>query len=288
MSNLPLDLRLRRRDVVLGGGALAALSALGPFAWAAAGNRIWLSGPAQQGGLVLARAGAGSQAWVDGTPVRVDNGLFCFGFGRDDTKEVSVRVMFDDGTSETMSVTPGKREFPTQRINGLPEQYVSPPPEVAERIARDARAVGEARAHNTDATWFSEKLDWPTDGRISGQYGSQRILNGQPREPHYGIDIASPQGTPIKAPADGVVRMAEELYLSGNTMILDHGHGVSTSYLHMSAFDVKPGDRVRRGAVLGKVGATGRATGPHLCWRMNWFQTRLDAALSAVPRADKT
>jgi murein DD-endopeptidase MepM/ murein hydrolase activator NlpD len=158
---------------------------------------------------------------------------------------------------------------------------------VLDRIARDAKAVGEARTSNTDATWFEEKFDWPADGPLSGLYGSQRILNGEPREPHYGIDIAAPAGAPVRAPAEGIVRMAEDLYLSGNTLILDHGHGVSTSYLHMTRFDVKLGDHVKRAAILGRVGATGRATGPHLCWRMNWFQTRLDAALSAVPRPDK-
>jgi murein DD-endopeptidase MepM/ murein hydrolase activator NlpD len=279
---------VRRRDLILGGAAFVALSSLGSLAWAQAGRRLSFTRPAVQGGLVLARAEAATQAWVNDTAVRVENDLFCFGFGRDEEKPANVRVTFADGTTETASIAPAKREFPTQRINGLPEQYVTPPPEVAERIARDARVVGETRAINTDATWYAETLDWPTDGRISGVYGAQRILNGQPREPHYGIDIASPAGTPIKAPADGIVRMAEELYLSGNTLILDHGHGVSTSYLHMSRFDTKPGDQVKRGAVLGLVGATGRATGPHLCWRMNWFQTRLDAALSASPRPDRT
>jgi hypothetical protein len=284
MSTLAFATLLRRRDIVLGAASLA-LSSSG---WAQAAKRLSFDKPGVQGGLIIGRAGPGSRAWVNDIPVRVDNGLFCFGFGRDDVKPVNVRVEFTDGVTERTSVTPQKREFPTQRINGLPEQYVTPPPEVAERIARDARVVGETRAINTDATWFTETLDWPTDGRISGLYGAQRILNGEPREPHYGIDIASPAGTPIKAPADGIVRMAEELYLSGNTIILDHGHGVSTTYLHMSRFETKPGDRVMRGTVLGLVGATGRATGPHLCWRMNWFQTRLDAALSASPRPDRT
>jgi murein DD-endopeptidase MepM/ murein hydrolase activator NlpD len=274
---------ISRREVLITGGAFLALSS---FAHAQA-NRLWFSGPATQGGLVLGRAGAGAKAWLDDAPLRVDDGLFCFGFGRNDEKPVTVRVEFADGSTETATVTPTKREFPTQRINGLPEQYVSPPKEVLERIARDAKAVGEARAHNTGERWFAEQFAWPTEGPLSGLYGSQRILNGEPREPHYGIDIAAPSGAPIRAPADGIVRLAEELYLSGNTLVLDHGHGVSTSYLHMSKFEVKPGDRVRRGGQLGLVGATGRATGPHLCWRMNWFQTRLDPALVSAPRPDK-
>jgi murein DD-endopeptidase MepM/ murein hydrolase activator NlpD len=282
-----LDQTLRRREVILGGTALFALSAFAPFARAQE-KRLWFSGPALQGGLVLARAAPGARAWVDNSPVRVDNGLFCFGFAWNDERPLPVRVEFADGTVEETTVTPGKREYQVQRIDGLPQQFVTPPPEQAVRIARDAKAVNDARAFNTDATWFVEKFDWPAEGRISGVYGSHRILNGEPRDPHYGIDIAAPHGAPIKAPADGIVRMAEDLFLSGNTLILDHGHGVSTSYLHMSAFDVQPGDRVRRGDIMGRVGATGRATGPHVCWRMNWFQTRLDAALSASPRPDRT
>lgn len=276
-----------RRELVLGGGALLALSAFP--ALAQTGNRLWLSGNPVQGGLVVARAEKARRAWVDDAPVWISGGLFCFGFARNDENARSVRVEYDDGTSETTSVTPQKREFDVQRIDGLPEQYVSPPKEILDRIAREAKAVAEARLQTTDETWFLDKLDWPVTGPITGRYGSQRILNGQPREPHYGIDIAAPSGTPIRAPADGIVRMADGLYLSGNTLILDHGHGVSTSYLHMSRFDVKAGDRVRRGAPLGLVGATGRATGPHLCWRMNWFQTRLDPALVvSSPPPDKT
>ncbi len=139
--------------------------------------------------------------------------------------------------------------------------------------------------HDIDETWFAEEFIWPVDGIITGRFGNRRILNGEPRAPHYGIDLAVPQGTPIKAPADGIVRLAEDLYLSGNTMVIDHGHGVSTSYLHMSRIDVSVGERVGRGDEIALVGATGRATGPHLCWRMNWFQKRLDVALKAPERA---
>jgi murein DD-endopeptidase MepM/ murein hydrolase activator NlpD len=277
-----------RRDVILGGTAILALSSVPNFVLAQTrGNRLWMSGPAVQGGLVLARSGPGSRAWIDEAPVRVDNGLFCFGFGAKDEKPKSIRVVYDDGSTETAVVAPEKREYQVQRIDGLPEQYVSPAKELLERIARDAKVVAEARAIDTGETWFAEKFDWPADGPITGVYGSYRVLNGEPREAHYGTDIAAPEGSPIRAPAEGIVRMAEELYLSGNTLILDHGHGVSTSYLHMSRFDVKAGDHVKRGGQLGLIGKTGRATGPHLCWRMNWFQTRLDAALAAPPRSNK-
>ena len=282
--------RPTRRHVIRGGGALAAV-AVGATAFSSSAfaqrERVWLSGAPVQGGLVLGRAGVGSRAWLDGSPLRVAGGLFCFGFGRDETKTSTLRVVFEDGREETQSIVPASREFPIERINGLPEQYVSPPKDVLDRIARDAKVVTEARLINTEEEWFLEPFDWPLQGRISGLFGAQRILNGEPREPHYGIDIAAPMGTPIKAPGDGIIRLAEDLYLSGNTLVLDHGHGVSTTYLHTSRMDVKPGDRVRRGQQLGLVGATGRATGPHLCWRMNWLQVRLDAALSSVPRSDK-
>jgi len=275
---------LNRRELVLAGLALPlsasrargqAQASAGPFA---------LPGEAVQGALVIGDVGSGAQVWVDGKPVRVQDGKFCFGFGRDASQVATVRVRFDDGREVTRSVSPQKRNFVIQRIDGLPEQYVSPPPEVLERIKRDAYAVGEARARDTDAIWFAEKFIWPTDGPITSIYGSQRILNGEPREPHYGVDIAAPEGAPIRAPVAGIVALAQDLYLSGNTMVIDHGHGVSTSYLHMSRIDVKVGDRLNQGDRIGLVGQTGRATGPHLCWRLNWFQTRLDVALLSPPR----
>ena len=277
-----------RRDVILGGTAILAFSSVPKLAFAEPRtDRLWMSGPAVQGGLVLARAGKGSRAFIDDAPVRVADGLFCFGFGWMDEKPKSIRVVYEDGSTETAVVTPQKREYEVQKIDGLPEQYVSPNKELLERIAREAKLVADARAVDTDEVWFADKLDWPADGPISGVYGSYRVLNGEPREAHYGTDIAAPMGSPIRAPAEGIIRMAQELFLSGNTIILDHGHGVSTTYLHMSRMDVKPGDHVKRGGQMGLVGMTGRATGPHLCWRMNWFQTRLDTALAAVPRSSK-
>jgi murein DD-endopeptidase MepM/ murein hydrolase activator NlpD len=268
-----------RREFVLAGAAFAAV----PTIVRAQGPAVAVAGEAGQGALVIGEVEPGAEVWVDDKPVRVQNGRFCFGFGRDADKPAQVRVRFSGGREVTRAVAPQKRNFVIQRIDGLPEQFVSPPPEVLERIKRDAYAVGEARARDTDEMWFADKFIWPTDGPISSIYGSQRILNGQPREPHYGVDIAAPEGAPIVAPVSGIVTLAEELYLSGNTMLLDHGHGVSTSYLHMSRMDVKVGDRVNQGQRMGLVGKTGRVTGPHLCWRLNWFQTRLDVALLLSP-----
>jgi hypothetical protein len=274
---------LGRREFVLVGVALVLPSVSRGQAPAATAP-IEVASKAVQGALVIGEVGPGAEVWVDGRAVRVQNGKFCFGFGRDAAQPAQVRVRYADGHELTRAVTPEKRNFIIQRIDGLPEQYVSPPPEVLERIKRDAYAVGEARARDTDAMWFAGKFTWPADGRISSIYGSQRILNGEPREPHYGVDIAAPEGSPILAPVGGIVSLAEDLYLSGNTMVIDHGHGVSTSYLHMSRIDAKVGDRVSQGDRIGLVGQTGRATGPHLCWRLNWFQTRLDVALVSPPR----
>jgi len=275
-----------RREFVVGAGAFAiSLKLFGARAWAAEGANLSITGSPVQGGLAMGRVPVGSRVTVAGNPVRADGGMFCFGFNYDETDPVAIQAVFPDGTSESRMVTPATREFDVQRIDGLPEQYVSPPQEVQERIARDARAVGQARTFDTPETWFADAFLWPVDGIITGNFGNQRILNGEPRAPHYGVDIAVPQVTPILAPADGIVRLAEDLYLSGNTIVIDHGYGVSTSYLHMSRMDVAVGDRVTRGAPFALVGATGRATGPHLCWRMNWFQKRLDVALKAPERA---
>lgn len=273
---------LRRREFVLAGMALAAAPIAARGQDLATGP-VGVPGDAVQGALVIGEVGPGAEVSVDGKPVRVQNGRFCFGFGRDAAKAAEVRVRYEGGREVTRMVSPQKRNFVIQRINGLPEQYVSPPPDVLERIKRDAYAVGEVRARDTDEMWFADKFIWPTDGPISSIYGSQRILNGEPREPHYGVDIAAPEGAPILAPVGGIVTLAHELYLSGNTMVIDHGHGVSTSYLHMSRIDVKVGDRLKQGDQLGLVGKTGRVTGPHLCWRLNWFQTRLDVALLLSP-----
>ena len=272
---------LTRREAMF--AAAAAALPLAPGEERTPGG-LRLTGNAVQGGLVIGRVGPGNHVFVDGKSVRVADGMFCFGFGRDADKPSILKVVYPKNYEETRAVLPKKRNFHIQRINGLPEKYVSPPKDILERIARDAKIVAEARTKDSDEDWFTEKFDWPAEGPISSVYGSQRILNGEPREAHYGVDIAAPEGTPIHAPVPGVVTLAEELYLSGNTMIIDHGHGVSTCYLHMSRQDVKVGDALKRGVRIGLVGKTGRVTGPHLCWRMNWFQTRLDAALVVPPR----
>jgi len=188
---------------------------------------------------------------------------------------------FPDGTTEAQTVTPKVRMYEIQRITGLPEKYVTPPANVIERIKREGAEIAHARTRDTGESWFADGLDWPIAGIISGTWGNQRILNGEPRAPHFGVDIAAPTGTPIHAPADAIVSLAQpNFYLDGGITVLDHGHGVSTCYIHQSKLRVKVNQRVSRGQVIGLVGMTGRATGPHLHWAMNWFQVKLDPSRS--------
>ncbi len=270
-----------RRDVVIGGAALLVAS---PFARArdSSAKTIWFRDKPEQGELMIGRVAVGSKVWIEGKPVRVSEGLFAFGFGRDDTKTIAVRIVFPNGTSATRKVTPARRIFEIQRITGLPEKMVTPSKEDEERIARENALVAQARSHDSDEIWFAEKFDWPAHGPISGVYGSQRILNGEAKAPHYGVDIAAPEGAPAQAPVNAIVALAEpDFYLTGGTVVLDHGHGVSTTYLHMSRVNVQVGDALKRGDPFGAVGHKGRATGPHLHWAMNWFQVRLDPSLVA-------
>jgi len=181
------------------------------------------------------------------------------------------------GKKEIITKKVLKRKYNIQRIDGLEESKVTPPESVYIRIKKENNAIGEARAINSDLQFFKEKFVMPVEGIISGVYGSQRILNGKPRWPHYGIDIAAKQGTMIKSSGNGVVTMAEDdLYYTGGTIIMDHGHGISTIYSHLENVLVSVGDQINQGDVIGTVGSTGRSTGPHLDFRINWFQTRLD------------
>jgi hypothetical protein len=238
-----------------------------------------------QGGLVIGETTPGSTVLMDDRAVRVaSNGQFLLGFNRDAPATVLLSITAPDGTVDrgTFDVLP--REYDIQRIDGLPAKMVTPPADLIARIRREGAAIKAARNRDTSIAYFQSGFIWPARGRISGVYGSQRILNGKPKRPHYGIDIAGPVGTPVIAPADGVVRLAEpDLYYSGGTIIVDHGHGLSSAFLHMSRVDVKPGDVIKQGDPLGAIGATGRATGPHLDWRINWFERRLDAGLLVPP-----
>jgi murein DD-endopeptidase MepM/ murein hydrolase activator NlpD len=272
---------LDRRNVLAGGLSLATLAAVGAPARAEAALR----GEFVQGTLIRGRTEPGASVHIDGRKLGVtSSGDFAFGFAYDRKEPAELRVKLAGGAGETKTIQVASREYKIQRINGLPEKYVEPPASVLKRIERDNRLIGAARARDTDEAWFADNFAWPVKGPVTGVYGSRRILNGAEKRPHYGVDIAAPEGRAIHAPVGAIVAMADpDLYFTGGTVILDHGHGISTSYLHMSRIDVKVGDRIAKGQAIGAVGKTGRATGPHLCWRLNWFAERLDAGL-VVPK----
>jgi len=274
------------------GGALPALLAAGFTALsiavfvaglaapAAAADDLVLAGRPVQGGLMQGRTVPGARVRVDGRHVRVSTeGLFLVGFGRDAPPRTEVHVRLPDGTEIQRTLEVARRAYDIQRIDGLAPRKVTPSEEDLARIRAEAALVREARRRDDPRTDFLTGFEWPVVGRITGVYGSQRILNGEPRRPHFGIDIAAPAGTPVRAPADGVVTLVrEDMFFSGGTLILDHGHGLSSAFLHLREVLVPEGTRVRRGDVIAEVGASGRATGAHLDWRMNLFDRRLDPA----------
>ncbi|WP_251044660.1 MULTISPECIES: M23 family metallopeptidase [unclassified Lysobacter] len=250
-------------------------------ATAPADARIVFPSQVSQGGLVIGKVPPGSKVRYGERQLRTTAyGTVVFGVGRDATGPLTVQIEVAPGRIETASIAVAAREFPTEYIQGVPPKTVNPPPEIAARIEREQAQVVAARARDDDRADFAQAFVWPVQGRISGRFGNQRVYNGQKGSGHSGMDIAAPSGTAIKAPAAGVITFAgPDLYLTGGTVLLDHGHGVSSNFLHMSRIDVKVGDRVSQGQIIGAVGATGRATGPHLHWGMNWFDVRIDPLL---------
>jgi murein DD-endopeptidase MepM/ murein hydrolase activator NlpD len=234
-----------------------------------------------QGAMVIGKVPPGSIVTYDGRTLRTTGyGTVVFGVGRDAQGPLSVSVTPPGQASTAVSIAVTPRDWPTERVNGVPPKTVNPPPAIAERIRREQAQVTDARKQDQDITDFTQAFVWPVQGRISGRFGNARVYNGQPGSGHSGMDIAAPTGTPVKAPAGGVVTFAApDLYLTGGTLLLDHGFGISSNFLHLSRIDVKVGDRVQQGQVIAAVGATGRATGPHLHWGMNWFDTRIDPLL---------
>jgi murein DD-endopeptidase MepM/ murein hydrolase activator NlpD len=230
-----------------------------------------------QGALVTGRADPGSRIAYEGRNLRVSpQGLFAFGLGRDAGPQASLAVTTPDGRREERRLAVAPREWNIQRLEGLPGRMVTPDAEALARIRAEQERLNAARRTDSATPHFAEGFEWPTRGRISGVYGSQRILNGQPRAPHLGLDIAVPTGTPLAAAASGRVTLADDLYFTGNTLLIEHGHGVTTLYAHMSRLDVREGEAVSRGQVIGASGATGRVTGPHLHLALFWLATALD------------
>ena len=240
-------------------------------------NAIEFKGKFLQGHYIIGITDPSSKIIIDKKNVKVsEDGYFVFGIDRNRKFDLIV-TKIQNGKKEKIIKKVLKRNYNIQRINGLEESKVTPPESVYKRIKEENNKIGKARAINSDLSFFKNKFIIPVEGIISGVYGSQRILNGKPKWPHYGIDIAAKQGTLIKSSASGKVTMAEDdLYYTGGTIIMDHGHGISTIYSHLENVMVSVGDQINQGDVIGTVGSTGRSTGPHLDFRINWFQTRLD------------
>jgi len=233
-----------------------------------------------QGSFILGKTEPGSEVFIDKKKVKVtSDGFFVFGLDRNRKYDVVI-TLNKDGNKQKIVKKVQKRKYDIQRIDGLEEKKVTPPEEVYERIKRENKWIGEVRAIDSNLAFFTKKFTVPIENAIiSGVYGSQRILNGKPKWPHYGLDFVADKGTQIKAMQDGTVTLAEpDLFYTGGTLIFDHGHGISTLYMHMKKILPKKGQKVKQGDVIGTVGSTGRATGAHLDVRLNWFQTRLDPA----------
>jgi murein DD-endopeptidase MepM/ murein hydrolase activator NlpD len=247
-----------------------------------------LTGKREQGALLVGQTAPGNRILLDGKPVRVtSDGRFVIGFDRDAKPQATLTEIAPSGQQYQHQLQIAQRQYDIQRIEGVPQRTVTPPPEQLKRIREEAALVSRARQTDSDLLHFLAGFQWPLTGRISGVYGSQRVYNGEPGRPHFGVDIAAPTGTPVRAPADAVVTLAHpDMFFSGGTLILDHGYGVSSTFIHLSEVLVKPGDVVKTGDVVARVGATGRATGPHLDWRINWFDVRIDPTTVVPPMAE--
>lgn len=247
---------------------------------------VALNGKFTQGALLRGQAPAGAKVTLNGETVQTNkDGKFVVGFEREAPLQQTLIVELADGNKWQRDITLEKREYNIQRIEGLEQKMVTPPAEVTARIKQDNINVANARSGNSDLDALFTKFEWPAKGVISGVYGSQRILNGVPKWPHYGLDIANETGTPVYAPVDGVVTLADDLYYSGNTLILDHGMRVFSTFLHMDTITVEVGETVKQGEQIGTIGSTGRSTGPHLDWRINLGNIRLDpqTVISGTP-----
>jgi len=283
--NIPCLLPIIRSGQLLIIGWLVTIAAE-----TAGADCVDLSGDPIQGGLLWGQVAPGTEVSADGKPVPVmPDGALLVGIGRDAKAEITLVTEADVRCEQVVAI--GQRDYRIQRVEGVPQKTVTPPEEVLERIARERALVREAKSMRLERPeflrWVRSGLSWPATGRISGVYGSQRFYNGTPGSPHYGVDVARPTGHPVVAPGPGIITLAEpDLFYSGGTVILDHGYGLSSSFLHLSEVLVEVGDEVTAGTLLGKVGATGRATGPHLDWRMSWFDQRIDPQLLVPPMPD--
>ena len=241
---------------------------------------VVLTGNFIQGGLVIGKTNSSALIHFKNRELRKSkDGLFVIGFGRDHPQNANLTLKVNNKLI-TKSFKIQKRIYKTQKINGLKKKMVTPPKSFWDRIKKENKIIKEVRSLNSNVDFVFQKFTWPAQGIISGVFGSQRILNGKPKRPHYGIDIAAKKGATVVAPTESIVRMAEkDLYYTGGTIMLDHGHGLTSVYSHLSSINVKVGDKILKNQKIGEVGSTGRSTGPHLDWRVNWFDQRLDPLL---------
>jgi murein DD-endopeptidase MepM/ murein hydrolase activator NlpD len=277
---------MRRLPALCLGVALASCASAAPAPEAAP---VELRGEWTQGSVIFGKAAPGSTASFNGRALRVSSeGVFIVGLDRDEPPKALLVVARPGVATWRREFDVAPRAYDIQRLDGLPDAQVNPPPEAQVRIAQDYARVREARARDSERQDFAGGFIWPIVGRISGVFGSQRILNGQPKQPHYGVDVAVPIGTPVRAPASGVVSLAvPDMYYTGGTLMIDHGHGLTSTLMHLDKVLVKAGDEVKQGQVVAESGMTGRATGPHLDWRVSWFDARVDAQLLAGPMPAK-
>ena len=241
---------------------------------------ITLSGNFIQGGLIKGKAFPNANIkFLDKKIFLDEKNRFVFGFGRDFENKAIISITYKKKLI-TKSLSIEKQNYKIQRIEGLPKRMVTPPESVYKRIISENKEIAKVRKLNSNVSFIFQNFVWPLKGIITGVFGSQRVLNGKPKRPHYGIDIAAKEGTEIIAPLDSIVRMAEkDLYYTGGTIMLDHGHGITSVYSHLSKILVKVNENIKKGDIIGQVGSTGRSTGPHLDWRINWFEQRLDPSL---------
>ena len=266
--------------------AIAALASAAATPARAADRTLRIPDHLQQGQLLIGHVAPDAKVEFAGRRVHVGtDGVFVLGVDRDAPAQVALNVRFSDGKSRRVQLKVSKRQYHVEHVEGLPQKTVTPDPETAARIEREQARVVEARKRDDAREDFLAGFALPVEGaRISGVYGSQRIDNGTPKAPHMGLDMAVPEGTPVHAPAAGVITLAEsDFVLTGGTVLIDHGFGLTSSLLHLSRLDVKVGQQVARGQVIGASGMTGRATGPHVHWGFNWFDVRLDPALLPKP-----
>ncbi|QFU23220.1 M23 family metallopeptidase [Shewanella eurypsychrophilus] len=240
--------------------------------------QVELVGKMEQGALIRGQVEVGTQVFLNNEAIKVTpDGAFAFGFSREAELKQELTLIYPDGLTQIKPLRLATKQYKIDKVNGISKKIMKPDPKAVERSRKDSKQVKAARSQFSESNAFVQDFIWPLTGRISGVYGSQRVYNGKPGNPHYGVDVAAKTGTVVVAPADGVISLSvPDMFYSGGTIILDHGYGVSSSFLHLSKLYVKEGEAIKQGQPIAEVGATGRVTGPHLDWRVNWYQMRLD------------